>query len=105
MTHDHKVELNRYRADAAAKVQELPARIEAERKEAAEEGRQPFAIQPLTEVNPAVLGVVLAKLSDVTGEVADTVGEWRKVCKTQTDNFNCSSAQLLAVLDAAGVKE
>lgn len=98
--------LTEYAKDAAKKLTALPERLAAEAVIAAEEGRKPFPIVPLTEVHPQLLAPALAGLRDVPSEVAEIVGMLRKVCAKQPNTpFAMQSDQLLAVLKLVGVAD
>jgi hypothetical protein len=99
MNNPNQAELLRYAADARQKLADLPKRLEAEQALAAEEERKPFAVTPLTEVDPAVLAPVLESLQDVPPELTETVGTLRKVCKRQSVPFAMRSDQLAALLE------
>lgn len=102
---EHKAELERYHADAAAKIAGIPAQVEAEKIAAADANppRKPFPVDPLCEVKPAVLASALSQITNATGPIAETVGTWGRVCRTQTADMNVRAVQLLAVLELAGI--
>ena len=104
MLPQHQSDIARYSADAKAKLADLSDRLNAEQAEAAEEGRQPRPIVPLTEVDPAVLGPILASIKTVPPELQETHGTLTRVCKRQTGAFAMRSDQLAALLDLAGAK-
>jgi hypothetical protein len=92
--------LEEYRAEAQARLDELPARVAAEKKAADEERRKPFNIVPLVEVDPAVLGPFLTEVGtgNVPDAIAETYGTMARVCKSQTQKFAMRADQLLALL-------
>jgi hypothetical protein len=92
--------LEEYRTEAQTRLDELPARVAAEKKAAAEEHRKPFNIVPLVEVDPAVLGPFLAEVGTgkVPDAIAETYGTVVRVCKQQPQKFAMRAGQLLELL-------
>jgi gamma-glutamyl phosphate reductase len=104
MTEQDKAKLSAYAADASKKLAALPERNKAEAAAAAEEGRAPHPIDPLTEVHPSLLAPLLAGLKDVPADLEEPVGTYRKVCARQPNtSFALQSSKLLAILKHAGV--
>ena len=97
--------LAQYRKTAAERIAALPARQKEELAQATKEGRQAYPIIPMVEVSPAVLGPCVEKMTQIPTELEETVGTLRRVCSKQPVPFAMRADQLLAVLDAAGVKD
>jgi hypothetical protein len=104
LNEQHTSDLLAYAADANEKLAGLKARVDEEHAAAAKERRRPFKIVPLTEVEPAVMGPLLASLKDVPDTLKETVGTISRVCEEQTLPFAMRSDQLKAILDLAGIK-
>lgn len=104
MLDQHKSDILQYAADSQEKLAALPQRIADERAAAAKEQRKPFNIVPLTEVDPAVMGPLLASLKDVPAPLKETVSTIGRVCQEQKQPFAMRSDQLKAILDLAGIK-
>lgn len=104
MLQEHKSALLGYHADAAAKLAALPERLKAEAEQANKERRRPYAIQPMTEVQPASLLAAIVELKDVPAGLSACVGTLRGVCENQTDPFCMRCDQLIEILSLAGVK-
>lgn len=92
--------LEEYRAEAQARLDELPARVAAEKKAADEERRKPFPIVPFVEVDPAVMKPFLEEVGvgHVPDAIAETYGTVLRVCKQQPQKFAMRADQLLELL-------
>ena len=93
-------DLQEYESEARAKIDELPARIVAEKAAAAEERRRPFTIVPLVEVSPVAMRVFLESVGtgNVPDEIAECYGTVLRVCKSQNLKFSMRADQLLELL-------
>jgi hypothetical protein len=98
LTPENKSQAQEYAAECKQKLDALPARIAAEKEAAAKEGRKPYKIVPLIELDPAVMGPVIEHIGNAPDDVAETFGVIRHVCANQNLPFNMRCDQLAAVL-------
>jgi hypothetical protein len=105
-TEVETLQLDRIYKDASHKVAELPAREKAEFLKAEQQHRKPYPITPLTAIPAPLLEKVLDAITgEIPADVRPLIGPLRKAtrgCETGAD-ANLLSAQLKAVLDAAGL--
>ena len=104
ISKEFKCDLESWAKEAAAKLAELPQRIEEEKIAAAEADppRKPFPIVPLQAVNTEALGAALSAIS-TPGDMAETVKTWGKVCRNQSGEIAVRCDQLVSVLTLAGI--
>ena len=98
-------EVRRAYKDASAKVEALPARLDAEFKLAEEEKREPFPIEPLTEIPANLVVAAIEQIKgDVPSELSSIMAGQRLACsKLGKLKVLLLSEQLKAILDAAGI--
>ncbi len=105
LTLKEEFELTRAYKDAAAKVAALPNRLKDEFQQAEAENREPFEIQPLTEIPGKLVVYAIDKIKgDVSPELAYIIGVQRRSCSTHfKSKVLLLSEQLKMILDAAGL--
>ena len=105
LTDPEKRELQRAYKDAAAKAAALPDRIKAEDELADLEHREPFPIQPLTEIRACLVVKAIEAIQGTPApEVCDIIGVYRRSCgKAGNAKVLLLSEQLKLLLDTAGI--
>lgn len=106
LSDQDKFEIARAYKEAAIKCNAMPGRLKDEFQQAETEGREPLQITPFTEMRANLVIAAIESIKDVPADIKDVVGSQRKACKDLGDaKVYLLSAQLLAILNAAGLGE
>lgn len=107
LTPRDEFDLQRAYKDASEKVAALPNRLRDEYQQAEADNREPFDIEPLTEIPGRLVVYAIDQIKgSVPSELTEIMGVQRRSCAQHAKaKVLLLSAQLKMILDAAGLGE